>query len=235
MKAFLLAAGYGTRLRPLTDATPKCLVPIRGKPLLGWWFDLLRHHRVSGVLINTHYLAAQVESFTVQYSADHPEFYIQTVYEPELLGSGGTIWTNRGFVQGETSFLICYADNLTDIDLTAMARFHSGHTAPLTMALFHAPEPSQCGIATMDDTGLIAEFTEKPEHPNSDLANAGIYLARQDIFDVFPGNLPIDIGFDILPRLAGKMYGWPVEGFHLDVGTPDTYQRAQEEWPHDHF
>lgn len=235
MKAFLLAAGYGTRLRPLTDSIPKCLVPIRGKPLLGWWFDLFRRHGVDAVLINTHYLAARVEDFAREYGAVHPELHIQTVYEPELLGSGGTIGANREFIQGEDSFLICYADNLTDIDLTAMQYFHNKCSAPLTMALFHAPNPTQCGIARVDETGFITEFEEKPKYPAGDLANAGVYVARREILDLFPDKLPLDIGFDILPQLIGKMCGWPVEGFLLDIGTHANYRRAQEEWPHDHL
>jgi len=210
-------------------------MPVRGRPLLGWWFDLFRRHGVTETLVNTHYRAPLVENFAAQYGKACPELRIRTVYEPELLGSGGTVWVNRDFVREEESFFICYADNLTDVDLTAMERFHAGHGAPLTMALFHAPDPSQCGIAGMDGAGRIIRFTEKPERPESGLANAGLYLARREFFDAFPRRLPLDIGFDVLPRLVGEMYGWPVKGYLLDIGVPENFYRAQEEWPHDYL
>ena len=125
MKAFLMAAGLGTRLRPITNTIPKCMVPIQGKPLLAWWMDLFEKHGVSDVLINTHYLPESVRKFIDLYNKN-PEHHTKMIesYEPILLGSAGTLRKNRDFVVGENSFLICYADNLTNADLTALAAFH---------------------------------------------------------------------------------------------------------------
>lgn len=230
MKAYLLAAGYGTRLKPLTNTTPKCLVPIIGRPLLAWWFDLLLQHGVTEALVNTHYLADNVRNFITAYNAKHTGLDVREFYEPTLLGSGGTVLANKAFVKNEGNFYICYADNLTNINLTQMLNFHNSHNGVMTMALFRANYPSQCGIASLDDTGLVTSFIEKPERPASDLANAGVYIARQEIFKYFPANGFIDFGKDVLPQLVGRIYGWETKDYLLDIGTPDNYQKAQKEW-----
>lgn len=229
MKAFLLAAGFGTRLRPLTDTIPKCLIPIDGKPLLEYWLALFRRHGVTAVLINTHYLRDSVREFIDRHNRAGRQPQIMEFYEPELLGSGGTVAANRGFVAGEPSFFICYADNLTNIDLTELRRQHEHCGAPLTMALFRAGNPSQCGIATLDDTGRITEFVEKPTKPASNLANAGVYIAGPELFSYFPERTFSDFGKDVLPRLVGCMSGWETKDYLLDIGTPENYQKAQED------
>ncbi len=235
MKAYLLAAGYGTRLRPITDTIPKCMVPIHGQPLLGWWFDLFCRHGVTEVLVNTHYLPGPVREYMAAYNRRGTGLTAYETYEPELLGSGGTVRANRDFVRGERDFLICYADNLTDADLTAFRRCHRSHDAPLTMALFHTNVPRQCGIAETDADGRITAFTEKPEKPRSDLANAGMYMADSRIFDYLDGEKPLlDFGKDVLPKLVGAMYGWNTDGYLIDIGTLANFKRANEEWKHDH-
>ena len=176
MKAFLLAAGRGTRLRPYTDTIPKCLISIQGKPILGIWLDHLRLHGVQDVLINTHHHEHQVEAFVRSYS-HRRDIHIVLSNEPILLGSAGTIWHRRDFVDSEDDFMIFYADNLTNVDLKRFANFHQKcrrKKGILTMGLFHAPKPSACGIAELDSDQRILAFTEKPENPISNLAYAGI-------------------------------------------------------------
>lgn len=229
MKVFLLAAGLGTRLKPLTDTTPKCLAPIAGKPLLYWWFQLLERHGVTEVLINTHYLFGQVRQY-IDYYNKIGKLLVYEFYEPILLGSGGTVAANKSFVTKEESFLICYADNLTDANLSAMIEYHNSHDVILTMALFRANNPKQCGIAQVDKNGKIVEFTEKPQNPISNLANAGIYVARKEIFDYFPNREFVDFGNDILPQLIGQMYGWEIQDYLIDIGTLENYQKAELDW-----
>lgn len=230
MKAFLLAAGYGSRLKPITDTIPKCLVPICGRPLLAWWFDLLRGYGVTEVMINTHYLPEPVRAFIADENAGHTGLTAYETFEPILLGSGGTVRNNRAFVCGEKSFLICYADNLTNINLADFQNFHAAHDGILSVALFHTNLPEQCGIASLDADSRIIGFAEKPPHPESNLANAGIYIARQGIFDCLPAAGTLDFGKDVLPALVGRMYGWITEGYLIDVGTAENYIRANEEW-----
>ena len=123
MKAYLLAAGKGTRLKPYTDRHPKCLIPIHGTPLLAIWIELLARHGVTEVLINTHHHADQVERFLDNARAG-TSMDIRAVHEPQLLGSAGTIQQNSRFVSGESDFIVAYADNLTNLNLTKMVDFH---------------------------------------------------------------------------------------------------------------
>ncbi len=235
MKAFLLAAGLGTRLRPLTDTTPKCLIPICGKPLMEWWLELFSAHGVNEVLASTHYLPEQVLAFIHAYNSKGTGLRLCEFYEATLLGSGGTIAANRDFAKDEESFLICYADNLTDIDLSELREFHKTHDGILTMALFRTENPEQCGIAALGDGGKIKEFIEKPAAPKSNLANAGIYIARGGLFDYLPKSGFCDFGKDVLPKLAGNMYGFEITDFLMDIGTPERLYKARNMWKHDHL
>jgi mannose-1-phosphate guanylyltransferase len=237
MKAFLMAAGKGTRLKPYTERHPKCLIPINGRPLLELWIDLLEYHGVNEVLINTHHHADQVETFLKSHQPK-TKVGLNWVYESRLLGSAGTIWHNRNFVGGQKAFIIAYADNLTNLNLTKMIDFHSHISSmggALTMGLMRAPDPKACGIATMDAKGKIVHFIEKPEHPASDLANSGVYIAGQRIFDIprpsiSAPNGVFDLGHDLLPNLVGRMYGFPIKDYLRDIGTPEAYQMALQEW-----
>ena len=172
MKAFLLAAGLGTRLRPLTDRVPKCLVDVGGRPMLDIWLDALASAGVDEVLLNVHHLHHLVEEHVAARAGRAP--FVKVVHEPVLLGSAGTLRANREFVAGERFFLAINADNLTTFDIGRLMQAH--HSAPLlaTLAVFHAPRPERCGIVEVQD-GVVVAFEEKPTHPAGDLANAGLY------------------------------------------------------------
>jgi mannose-1-phosphate guanylyltransferase len=230
MKAFLLAGGMGERLRPLTTRMPKCLVPIRGTPLIGIWLDALARHDVDGVLVNVSQFPEQVERFVDSRGARPP--HVRLVSEAVPLGSAGTVAANRAFVEGEESFWIVYSDNLTNISFAPMLAFHRTHQDVLTMALFRTPSPQSSGIVSLKPGGRIVGFCEKPERPDGNLANAGIYLARQALFDCIPqGEGVRDFGHHVLPRLVGRMRGYEIEGYLADIGTPSRLARAEAEWP----
>ena len=228
MKAYLLAAGEGTRLGQLTKTIPKCLVPIKGKPLLDYWLRLCERYGISHLLLNLHHLPDLVEEFLDSTSY---RLKIKTFYEERLLGSAGTIAVNRDFVAGEEAFFILYADNLTDVNLQKMRKFHMNHGGICTIGLFKANNPKECGIAELNADDLVVDFVEKPRHPKSDLANAGVYIASPGIFDYIPKREVVDLGFDVLPRLVGKMYGYLIREYLLDVGTWENYEKAQKEFP----
>ncbi|MBR4574823.1 MAG: nucleotidyltransferase family protein [Lachnospiraceae bacterium] len=229
MKAYLLAAGLGTRLRPITDTIPKCLVPICHRPLLAWWVDLFDSCGITEVLINTHYLTDPVREFIGQNNRTSRVKLVE-VYEQELKGSAGTIRDNRDFVRDSGDFLIAYADNLTNADLAGMTAFHKMCGAPLTMGLFHTNDPKGCGIAALDSQNHITEFVEKPENPKSDLANAGIYVANETLFSYIPKEGMCDLGKDVLPHLVGKMSGFEIKDYLIDIGTMQNYEKAQTDW-----
>jgi mannose-1-phosphate guanylyltransferase len=231
MKAFLLAAGEGRRLRPLTDTVPKCLVPIGGTPLLEIWLTNLARGGVTEVLVNLHYAHERVRAFLEGWRSS-PE--VHTAYEPALLGSAGTVLTNRDFVRGEDSFLIAYADNLTTLDLDRMRAFHDTTTTALTLGVSPTDRPSQKGTVVLDERGRVVLFEEKAPQPRSNLANAGVYLARQRTFDYFPAAMPaagvLDFGFDILPRMVPDLTAYQVDELLIDIGTLEDYARAQDLW-----
>jgi mannose-1-phosphate guanylyltransferase len=227
MKAFLLAAGLGTRLRPITDNTPKCLVEIGGRPLLNIWLDALAKAGVHEVLVNTHHQAAQVDA-QVARRATPP--VVRLSHEPVLLGSAGTLVANRDFVGDDDMFLVVNADNLTDFDLGVLIDAHRAAATIATLSVFHTLTPSECGILEVAD-GRVVGFVEKPAEPRSNLANAGMYAFHPTVLDEIPEPLPRDIGFDLLPRLVGRARAVALDDcYFLDIGTPAALERARGEW-----
>ncbi len=226
MKAFLLAAGKGTRLQPLTFHTPKCLIPICGRPLIEYWFDLFELYGIDEVLINTSHLSDIVEKYIINHARN---LKIKTVFEETLLGSGGTIQENRDFIEGEESFFIFYADNLTNINLKKMLQFHLEKGKNSTLALFNVPNPRECGIIEMDEDSTILSFKEKPEIPASDLAFAGIIISTPGLMDYFPDREVFDLGHDVLPHVNGNAAGYVMDDYLLDVGTPEKLDQAEKD------
>lgn len=228
MKAFLLAAGIGSRLRPITDVTPKCMLDIGGRPLLDIWLDSFDRAGVEEVLVNLHHLPDVVRQHVATRTGPPA---VRMVFEPDLLGSAGTLLANRDWVAGEESFLVCNADNLTDFDLRSLIEAHQHHDAIATLTVFRSERPWTGGVVETDAAGLVTGFTEKPAEPVSDLTNAGMYAFRPRVLDEIDGAPPADIGFDLLPRLVGRARAVLVDGYFRDIGTVDAYQRAREEWP----
>jgi mannose-1-phosphate guanylyltransferase len=227
LKAFLLAAGMGSRLRPLTDSVPKCLVPIRGKPLIEIWLELFRRAGVRQVLVNLHAHADAVVQFLKNRPTD-PEVLI--IQEPVLLGSAGTLAANRAWLGGDPSFWVCYADVLTNADLQKMMEFHKHHPSAATLGVSRVREPRRCGIAVVAEGGRIEQFIEKPADPPGNLAFTGILIGTHALLDAIPGKLPADLGFDVLPSLAGRMFAYPIHEFLMDIGTTENYEGAQSSW-----
>ena len=228
MKAFLLAAGVGSRLRPLTDAKPKCLLEVGGRALLDRWLDAFDRAGVDEVLVNLHHLPGVVRLHLAGRTGP-PR--VRTFFEPELLGSAGTLLANRQWVEEEEFFLACYADNLTDFELRSLIEAHRERGAAATLAVFHSENPSTGGVVELDAGGRVIGFVEKPSEPVCDLTNAGMYAFGPGVIDEIDDRLPQDIGYDLMPRLVGRARAVLVEGYFRDIGTPDAYRRAREEWP----
>jgi mannose-1-phosphate guanylyltransferase len=228
VKAFLLAGGHGTRLRPITDSMPKCLVPIRGRPLLDIWLELCAASGITEVLINVHAHAQTIEQHL---SRGRSPVKVCVIHEDRLLGSAGTIAANRAWISSDPAFWILYSDVLTNMNLRRMSEFHFLHKHVATLGLYDVPEPSRCGVALTDASGVIVEFEEKPQNPRSHWAFSGVMLAGPQFFDSIPSSVPADIGFHVLPCLIGKMQAYPIHEYLLDIGTMANYQKAQSTWP----
>ena len=235
----ILAAGLGTRLRPYTDTWPKCLMPIQGRPLLEYWLSLLYSSGLNNVLVNLHYYADIVRDFL-----NRPQFqdWVLTVYEPELLGTAGTIRQNSEFLSGKTVLLI-HADNLCCCNFLDFLNFH--HTlrpsgTVMTMMTFECQTPESCGIVELDKQGVVQYFHEKVKNPPGNLANAAVYLMEKEVFDWILNNPNVDdFSTEVLPHFMGKIATWKNEGVLRDIGTPEMLVAAQDDncnipiWPED--
>jgi mannose-1-phosphate guanylyltransferase len=229
-KALLLAGGLGTRLRPITETVPKCLVPVAGRPMLDYWLDALERAGIGEVLLNTHHHRDQVRDWIDRSNAARG-VRVTEAWEPELLGSAGTVHANRGWADDADEIVVIYADNLSTVDLAQVLAFHRAGDAPMTMLLFRTPYPKQCGIATLDASGRVTAFVEKPEHPESDLANAGLYVLSAGAWREIADMAAFDFGFDVIPRFVGRMRGMPFDGYHRDIGNHDALAAANADAP----
>jgi len=229
MKAFLLSAGLGSRMGEITKFTPKCLLPIGGKPLLEIWLKLLEHHEISEVLINTHWLSEKVENYVLNRKSNS-RLEITLVHESNLLGSAGTIWNNKNWIEDGEQFLILYGDNLTNINITKMRLYHDSHEEEMTMGVFHTDTPKECGIVQISKDNTVIDFIEKPKKPPTNLAASGVYLTDKRILDYYPQaydyNKTLDLGFNILPQMVNKMKAYLINDLLIDIGTPDSYGKA---------
>lgn len=230
MRALLLAAGFGTRLRPLTDSIPKCLVPIHGRPLLGLWLDMLLPRGVERVLVNTHYLPEAVRAF-VAGSAWRDR--VDLTHEEVLLGTGGTILRNRAFFEGGP-FLVAHADNLTRFDVAEFVRAHTLRPAgtDITMMTFETDSPESCGIVELDSRGVVTGFHEKSPSPPGNHANAAVYVFEPAVvgFLASLGRDVIDLSTEVLPNFVGRMYAFHNDDYHRDIGTPESLATAHREF-----
>lgn len=226
MRALLLAAGYGTRLKPLTDTIPKCLVPINGKPLLQIWLERLTEVGIGPFLINTHYLADQVKKFVEQ------SVYrdcVSLIHEPQLLGTAGTLIRNLSFFQGQAGLLI-HADNYCLANFQSFMKAHNERPRDclMTMMTFQTQDPSSCGIVEIDDRGAVIAFHEKVKSPPGNLANGAVYILSSEAFRLFGTNFvqAKDFSIEILSKFIGKIFVQETKDYFIDIGTPDNYALA---------
>jgi len=234
VKALILAAGEGTRLRPLTLTRPKPMLPVAGEPLLAITIRMLRHHGITDIAINLHH---HPETITDHFG-DGTRFGVHITYshEPELLGTAGAARKLAHFL--DDTFVVVYGDVLTDLNYTTLVRFHRLKGALVTLSVYHVENPTEVGLVGIDDQWRVTRFLEKPrpEEVFTDLANSGVLVCEPEILSHIPPDTFYDFGHDLLPRLlaAGEpLYGVPLaDGEYLiDIGTPEKYQRAQHEWP----
>jgi len=230
MRALLLAAGLGTRLRPLTDRIPKCLVPIHGKPLLAYWLDLLFGGPVERALVNMHYLPTLVREF-VQQSPWRER--VTLVHEQTLLGTGGTVLRNRDFFAKE-AFMVVHADNLSRFDVAAFVDRHRRRPAgtEITMMTFETDVPQTCGIVEENARGVVVAFHEKVPNPPGNRANAAVYIFEPSVMHFLAslGKPVIDLSNEVIPHYLGRMCTYLNTGYHRDIGTLEGLRRAEAEF-----
>ncbi len=228
MPAVLLAAGLGSRLLPLTRDIPKCLVPIHGKPLLEYWLDLLGNAGLAPLVVNTHHHAEMVRGFI---STNRWRDQITIVHEDSLLGTGGTLLANKNLVD-KGSFMVVHADNLSRFSVEDFILSHNRRPKGciMTMMLFRTTTPHACGIVELDAKGVVAKFHEKAENPPGNLANGAVYIMEPDALDILRQEGSVDISLGLIPKCLGRINTWENREYHRDIGTPESYETALEEY-----
>ena len=226
MRALLLAAGTGTRLRPLTLRIPKCLVEISGHPLLERWLELLLEAGIDRVLVNTHWLAQQVDSYC---RSSRFGGSVDLVHEVELLGTAGTILANEAYFAKEP-FLVAHADNLTDFDVNGLRAAHDlrpDHCC-MTMLAFETDAPKTCGILELDGSHVVQRFHEKVDDPPGSLANAAVYILEPEVIHYISrcGRNTVDFSTEVIPAFVGRILAVQTRGYHRDIGTPASLAAA---------
>ena len=229
MRAILLAAGLGTRLRPIPDSIPKCLVPINGKPLIDFWLEQLTKAGIEKFLINTHYLHEQVEEYLEQSKFSD---VVNLVYEKELLLTGGTVIANKDFI-GDGPFMLVHADNLSICDYKEFINAHKTRPAntEITMMTFTTDEPESCGVIKVDKFGIIQEFHEKVSNPPSTIANGAVYIVEASVIKYMERlkKVKVDFSVDVLPYYMGRIFTYHNGLYHRDIGNIRSYELAQIE------
>lgn len=225
MKTILLAAGLGTRLRPLTDNTPKCLMPVKGQPLLDIWLQRLMDAGLGPFLVNTHYLADQVEAY-VRGCAYRDR--ITLVHESTLRGTAGTLIANLSFFEGQDGLLI-HADNYC---LENFSKFVAAHQkrpphCVMTMMTFRTENPSSCGIVELDSLGVAIGFHEKVANPPGNLANGAIYILSAELLEAIGSTCRevSDFSTEVIGRYMGRIYTYETDKPLVDIGTVEAYAR----------
>jgi mannose-1-phosphate guanylyltransferase len=223
MRAMVMAAGLGTRLRPLTYEIPKPIVPVVNRPVIEHVLVLLRRHGFGEVIANLHWFPDAIRD----HLGDGSDAGIELTYsyEETLLDTAGGVWNVRDYLtHDDDSFLVLAADALTDVDLGALADAHAAHDGVATMTVKRVPNVSEYGVVLTDADGRVQGFQEKPDRAEalSDLANCMIYAFRPQIFDYFPDPPYVDWANDIFPILLDNdvpFFTHVVERYWNDVGS----------------
>jgi mannose-1-phosphate guanylyltransferase/phosphomannomutase len=229
VKAVVMAGGEGTRLRPMTANQPKPLLPVVNKPIMEHVLRLLKRHGFTETVVTVQFLAALVRN----YFGDGEEIGMSLSYATEEmpLGTAGSVKNAQDALRDER-FLVISGDALTDIDLTDLVRFHKENGALVTIALKRVPNPLEFGIIIIDDDGRVQRFLEKPTWGQvfSDTANTGIYVMEPEVLDHVAAGEPVDWSGDVFPKLLAEgapLYGYVADGYWEDVGTHESYLKAQ--------
>jgi NDP-sugar pyrophosphorylase family protein len=227
VKAMILAAGMGTRLRPKTDHRPKCLMPLAGRPLIEWTLHWLKEHNVTECVINLHYLPKQVEEFV----GDGSQFGLEVHYslEPVLLGTAGALKKVERFF--DEPFYMIYGDNFSQWNLRALQNVFQDRHPLAVMAVHWRADVTQSGMIEMAADGRITRMIEKPAVADvtSHYVNAGFFCLDPGIFQFIPPDLYCDFSYDVFPRVlqAGlKLYAVKMEETIIGIDTLEAYERA---------
>ena len=228
LPAVILVGGEGTRLRPLTKRTPKPMLPLVDRPLLAYTFEHLRRHGVDRAVLSCGYLPTPIED---HFGERYGDLELEYRVEPSPLGTGGGI---RFGAEGvDSTFVALNGDVLHGADLDAMLALHRESGAAGTVLLVPVEDPSRYGLVRCGEDGRVRAFVEKPrpEEIDTDLINAGLYVLEPEVLDLVPPGRAVSIERDVFPQLvaAGHLFGFRLDGYWRDIGTPESYLHAHRD------
>lgn len=228
LKAVIMAGGKGTRLRPITYSIPKPLVPIAGKPCIGYVLDSYYEAGIKDAIITAGYKFEALINGVIKFK--HPDQNILFSVEREPVGTAGSIKLVSKFL--DDTFIVGSGDTLADFNITNILKFHREKKSKLTIALTTVDDPSQFGIVEMEDN-VVTKFLEKPtpDKAFSNLINAGLYIIEPEILDLIPEGKPYDFAKELFPKLLEngiRIHGYVGEGTWLDTGRPNDMIRANQ-------
>ena len=231
MKAMILAAGVGSRLDPLTRNIPKPMVPIVNKPVMEHIVEMLARNGFKEIMVNLYYLGDQIKD----YFGNGKKWGVKIQYSPEdqLWGDAGSVKRCQDFFDDDT-FVVVGGDDLADLDLGRVIRFHKEKKAMATIALSLVDDPSEYGIALLNERGRITRFLEKPkgEVIFSNSANTGVYIFHRDVLELIPKGKQYGFGNDLFPLLLEqkkRFYGYLTSSYWKDVGNLRQYHEAHHD------
>ncbi len=234
MQAVIVAGGKGTRLRPLTYATPKPMIPLFDRPFLQVLVERCREVGITDILLNVRYGAEHIQ----RYFQDGSPFGVKVRYsmETEALDTCGAVKLAEEYFTGET-LLVFNADILTNLDLRALITAHQAAQAKATIALYRVQDPTAYGLVELEPGTTAAQpvraFREKPTAEEAallgiDTINAGTYVMEPEVFQEVPAGEPWSMERQLFPSLVSKgaVFGFPYEGYWMDIGNPQKYLQA---------
>lgn len=227
MQALVLAGGEGTRLRPLTLTRPKPALPLVGRPFICFMLDWLARHGVTEAIVASGFLAADVQRALDGWVRD--ELEVRYLEETEPLGTAGPLRLAADAGMLDDRFLVLNGDVLTDLDLTAHLAAHAERGALASLALYPVSDPTSYGLVRRGEDGAVRGFLEKPDpaEVDTDEVNAGAYVLERSVLDLIPVGRAVSIEREVFPRLVGQgLYGLRLEGYWMDIGTPERYLQA---------
>jgi mannose-1-phosphate guanylyltransferase len=223
MQALILAGGAGTRLRPLTSTVPKPVLPLANRPHIAYVIDWLERHGVDDVVVSCGHLADGVRAALQGFTGIPVRF----AEEPDARGTAGAVKFCEEML--DDRFLVLNGDVLCDLDLSAQLAQHEETGARATIALYPVEDPTAYGLVRRAEDGEVKEFLEKPDPAeiDTDEINAGAYVLEREVLDLVPPGREVSIEREVFPRLVGEgLYGKHLEGYWIDIGTPDRYLQA---------
>ena len=224
MNAILLAAGLGTRLKPITNSIPKCLVKINNEHLLDIWINKLIKINVNKILINTHYLNNIVEEHIKQKNL-FKEGKIILKYEKNILGTAGTLIKNIDFFENKDGLLI-HADNFTTDNLKNFIKYDENIDWKIKMLCFKTNNPESCGIVKVNDKNIVTDFYEKQKEFKGNLANGAIYIIKKTILNDIKNIKNYDFAKEVIPRYLNKILVYETRNFFIDIGNINSLNEA---------